>query len=50
VLYDLNGEGPRRISFSTASTKDIYLDALSADGKVLALYRADTISLCRLPE
>jgi hypothetical protein len=50
VLYDLNGEGPRRISFSTASTKDIYLDALSADGKVLALHRADTISLYRLPE
>jgi hypothetical protein len=51
VLYDLHGDGPRRISFSTLPRKLGFEAAtLSADGRTLALYSANRISLYRLPD
>jgi hypothetical protein len=51
VLYDLRGDGPRRISFSTAPQGlPFEATALSADGRTLALYSANKISFYRLPE
>ena len=50
VLYDLRGDGPRRISFSTLPRKLGFEAAtLSADGMTLALYSGNRISLYRLP-
>jgi hypothetical protein len=51
VLYDLHGDGPRRVSFSTLPRRITFEAAtLSADGRTLALYSANRISLYKLPE